>query len=81
MQVVMGGTWGFKALLPLGAELCLQAMLLARKFKRCGKKMGGGGVYFKKKKKAFLRLHSLVTRMLSWMWQSAPGEARSAKRQ
>lgn len=51
MQVVMGGTWGFKALLPLGAELCLQAMLLARKFKRCGKKNGGwGGVVFKKKK-------------------------------
>lgn len=48
MQVVMGGAWGFKALLLLGAELCLQAMLLARKFKRCGKKMGRG-VGFKKK--------------------------------
>lgn len=49
----MGGAWRFKALLPLGAELCLQAMLLARKFKRCGKEWGWG-VVFLKKKKSFL---------------------------
>lgn len=70
----MGGVWGFKAVPLLGAELWPQAMLSAKESSR--------GVEQKRVlKKAFFRLHSLVTRMLSWMWQSAPGEARSTERQ
>lgn len=41
-----------------------------RKFKRWGEKEEGSSPG---EKKAFLGLHSLVTRMLSWKWQRAPG--------
>lgn len=64
-----------------GSRIMPPGNAVGKKVQEVWKKNGGwGGVVFKKKK-AFLRLHSLVTRMLSWMWQSAPGEARSAKRQ
>lgn len=63
-----------------GSRIMPPGNAVGKKVQEVWKKNGGGGGRFKKKK-AFLRFHSLVTRMLSWMWQSAPGEARSAKRQ
>ncbi len=61
---------------PKGAKLWPQAMLSAKE--------GSRGVEKKEsslEEKTFLRLHSLVTRMLSWMWRSTQGEARGAERQ
>lgn len=69
--------WGFKALPLSGAELWPQAVLSAKESSRGVKERRASSLG----KKAFFRLHSLVTGMLSWMWQSAPGEARGAERQ
>lgn len=79
LKVAMGDVLGgFKALPLSGAELWPQAMLSAEESSRGVGEKRKGVVW---EKKAFLRLHSLVTRMLSWMWRSAPREARGTGRQ
>lgn len=76
----MGGALRFQSSFSIGSRIMPLGNAVGKKGSRGVEKkersrFGGG------KKEAFLRLHSLVTRMLSWMWQSAPGEARSAERQ